>query len=104
MENTKTGVELIAEERKRQIESEGWTSEHDQTHVEGELANAGALYAMTEEMRDYIDIKWGNDQWLNFWPFDLNWLKFTPKDRVKQLCKAGAMIAAEIDRLNNLKN
>ncbi len=42
--------------------------------------------------------------WLNFWPFELKWLKFTPNDRVKQLCKAGAMIAAEIDRLNNLEN
>ena len=99
MENTKTGVELIAEERKRQIELEGWAPEYDQSHTEGELANAGALYALTEDMRNFIDIKWGNDQWLNLWSFDMKWLKFTPEDRIKQLCKAGALIAAEIDRL-----
>ncbi|MGG7470795.1 hypothetical protein ACVVIH_20585 [Chryseobacterium arthrosphaerae] len=104
MENTKTGVELIAEERKRQIESEGWTLEHDKHHSNGELADAAALYAMTEETRSYVDHQWGNDMWLHFWPFELKWLKFTPNDRVKQLCKAGAMIAAEIDRLNNLEN
>lgn len=102
MKNTKTGVELIAEERKRQIESEGWTSEYDKHHSNGELADAAALYAMTEEIRAYVDLKWGNDMWLHFWPFDFKRLKFTPEDRVKQLSKAGALIAAEIDRLNNL--
>lgn len=101
MEKFKTGVELIAEERKKQIESEGWTAEHDSKHSDGELANAAALYAMTDDMREYIDDNWGNDQWLNFWPFSLNWLKFSPEDRIKQLSKAGALIAAEIDRLTN---
>ena len=29
------GIELITKERTRQIEKEGWTSEHDDTHNDG---------------------------------------------------------------------
>lgn len=99
----KTGAELIAEERARQINVEGWSAEHDDQHTNGELADAAACYAMTDEMKDVIDEEWGFEQWLKFWPFELSWLKFT-EDRVKDLTKAGAMIAAEIDRLNRLKS
>jgi len=31
----KTGVELIADERQRQIEVEGWTAEHDDANEYG---------------------------------------------------------------------
>lgn len=41
----KSGIEIIAEERKRQIEVEGWTSENDDLYTEGQLAIAGALIA-----------------------------------------------------------
>lgn len=37
--------------------------------------------------------------WLHFWPFELEALKFTPKDRIRQLVKAGALIVKEIERL-----
>lgn len=97
----KTGIQLIAEERQRQINTEGWTPEHDAKHIEGELANAAAYYAMTEDMISFMDGSWGNDMHLHIWPFDLSWLKTTPDDRIKQLVKAGALIAAEIDRLQN---
>lgn len=40
-----TGVELIAQERHRQISDEGWTTEHDRQHFDGSLAIAGALIA-----------------------------------------------------------
>ena len=98
----KTGIELIAEERQRQIEKEGWTAEHDAEHKDGELADAAAYYAMTEETIDFIDNEWGNDMHLHIWPFDLKWLKRTPDNRIKELQKAGALIAAEIDRLQRL--
>jgi hypothetical protein len=101
MENTKTGVELIAQERKRQIESEGWSLEHDKQHDEGQLADAAAVYAMDEGTRSYLDISWGNDEWLNIWPFELESLKIKPEDRIKELTKAGAQIASENERLNS---
>src|SRR5690554_5541401 len=104
----KTGIELIAEERKRQINEEGWSAEHDQEHTEGELADAGAYYALTEGMLQYIDEHWGNDMHLVIWQFDLKDLKRNRQDhsmanRIRELQKAGALIATEIDRLQNFE-
>ena len=96
----KTGIELIAEERQKQIEKERWTAEHDAEHKDGELANAAAYYAMTEDTIDFINNEWGNDMHLHIWPFEKESLKLTPENRVRELQKAGALIAAEIDRLN----
>lgn len=48
-----TGVELIAEERKRQIEAEGWTPQHDAQHKADELAIAAACYALPQHKRKY---------------------------------------------------
>ena len=70
-----SGTDLIYLERARQIEVEGWTPEHDSKHKQGELANAAAYYAMTEETIDFIDEQWGNDMHLIIWPFDLKWLR-----------------------------
>ena len=42
------GIELISEERKRQIEEEGWTSEHDTQHDDESLALAACYYALPE--------------------------------------------------------
>lgn len=99
----KTGIELIAKERQRQVEKEGWTQKHDDEHVNGELAEAATYYALTEDLIGFMNSGWGNDMHLNLWPFELESLKRTPNDRVRDLEKAGALIAAEIDRLNRLK-
>ncbi len=80
--NVSKGIELIAAERRRQVEVEGWTPEHDAEHVNGELAVAASCYATG----DYA-----------MWPWAPEWLK--PKDRLSDLVRAGALIAAEIDRL-----
>lgn len=97
----KTGLNLIAEERQRQIEKEGWTPEHDDEHTNNELANAAATYAMDSDCRDALmniyDCKLTGIP--PTWPWDEKWYKPTPDDRIKELVKAGALIAAEIDRL-----
>jgi len=82
----KSGVELIADERKRQIEVEGWSLQHDLRHREGSLAAAAACYI--DSRSAYVDTNW---------PFDDEWWK--PKDRLSNLVRAGALIAAEIDRV-----
>ncbi len=41
----KTGIELIAQERQRQVSEEGWTAEHDDGHTDQELARAASCYA-----------------------------------------------------------
>jgi len=93
----KTGIELIADERKRQIEVEGWTPQHDSEHTDDSIACAAACYAFPERhrpMRGGIPFGW---KWAKLW-----W-KPSPENRVKELVKAGALIAAEIDRLQNQK-
>ena len=94
----KTGSELIAEERQRQISEEGWTPEHDDEHSAGQLAMAAASYAIVDVDEDYCDI----DPVQVIWPWDWNLTWWKPRDRVKNLVKAGALIAAEIDRLQRL--
>jgi hypothetical protein len=49
-----TEIELIAAERKRQIEEEGWTAEHDEQWKKGELAKAAMCYAMPPERPPYL--------------------------------------------------
>jgi hypothetical protein len=91
----KSGVELIQEERQRQIEVEGWTAEHDAQHVDGELAKAAACYTLRAQKNNaHGESPWG-------WPWDDEWWKPSP-DPVRNLAKAGALIAAEIDRLNRM--
>lgn len=94
-----TGIGLIAKERARMITEEGYTIDEIYEHKQGELADAGALLAITDEAKEFMDDHWGNEAYLHFWRFELSKLKFTPEDRVAQLSRAGALIAAEIDRL-----
>lgn len=82
-----TGLDLIAAERRRQIEEEGWSLEHDQGHANGELAEAAACYASLEN-RSLHEWPWGSMAW-----------KPSPENRIRELAKAGALIAAELDRL-----
>lgn len=90
-----TGVELIAKERQRQIEKEGWSADHDDTHAGGELAHAGAAYARAAAMQAN-----GHAPRIphDLWPWGSEWWKAS-EDPVRNLVKAGALIAAEIDRL-----
>lgn len=94
----KTGIELIAEERKRQIEEEGFTAEHDNSHTEGALADAGVCYAQARHYEDWRARSIGEVP--RKWPWSLKWWK--PTTYLRNLVKAGALIAAEIDRLQRL--
>lgn len=98
----KTGIQLITEERKRQIEVEGWTPEHDAKHNTDDLAHAAAAYASAELYRRTTSE--GYDNTPHIWPFERKWFKPTPENRVRELVKAGALIAAEIDRLNFIES
>ena len=92
-----SGIDAIAAERRRQIEAEGWSAAHDDQHVNGELAGAAAAYAL---LRSHVDpgTVMGEDLVQQLWPWSPNWWK--PKDRRADLVRAGALIAAEIDRLD----
>ena len=103
-----TGIELIRAERQRQVESEGWTPEHDDSHDGGQLALAAICYASEGGIKAMLPRPcgcrevdcghWNGEEveWRYPWPFDSPIKKSV---RIKDLAKAGALIAAEIDRL-----
>lgn len=99
----KTGIELITEERVRQIEKEGFTPEHDHHHDEGSIALAAVAYASPLPVRVFGTVDdgsvFGKKQWIDPWPWDSQFDKRGKHDRLRSLVIAGALIAAEIDRL-----
>lgn len=95
----KTGIQLITEERSRQITKEGWTSDHDDTHTGGEMAIAAACYALEDVVDFKIPINLQCSQKITHWLWTWSSCWWKPKDRICNLVRAGALIAAEIDRL-----
>ena len=91
---SKTGIELIALERERQITKEGFTSAHDDLNDNKEMLFAAGCY-----VRHAI----GDRGFTGEWPWDPEWFK-PSSDPIRDLSKAGALIAAEIDRLIRLNN
>lgn len=89
---TKAAEDVLAE-RRRQVEQEGWTTSHDDQHTDGSLAQAAACYAWPWH-RSYEPPL--------LWPWALHWWK--PKDRRSDLVRAGALIIAEIERLDRISN
>lgn len=87
-------VAVIAE-RFRQIEEEGWDAAHDDVHSAGELAIAGACYAMDGLRETIVDRPIDVSV---LWPWEPQWWK--PADRRRNLVKACALILAEIERFD----
>jgi hypothetical protein len=85
----------IAAERRRQIEVEGWTPEHDDEHADGQLRFAAACYAAGVKV--YM-AQYGTAT--PCWPWEEHWWK--PGDDRRSLVKAAALIIAEIERLDRL--
>lgn len=88
-------LDEIAAERRRQIEIEGWTPEHDDVeHPHGEMSQAAATYAL-EATRDN---HYRDDGLPVTWPWSSGWWK--PKDRRRNLIRAAALVVAEIERID----
>lgn len=111
MTDKKSGVELIAEERNEQIKKHGFNKRHDKIHDSFELTEAAISYAHQATLAGRCI--W-QDRVPNNWPFEASSWKPRPQvpgnkcpmieneDAIKMLTIAGALIAAEIDRLQNL--
>ncbi|MBN6820664.1 hypothetical protein JRF84_13860 [Methylobacterium organophilum] len=89
----------IARERRRQVEAEGWTPEHDDCHDEGEIADAAACYAAGRIPMAPAAASAQGHGYTPLWPWDAKWWK-PGRDRRRDLVKAGALILAEIERLD----
>lgn len=84
----------VLAERQRQVTAEGWTPEHDDQHVNFEMAIAGGLYAISSADSHP---KFRNSA-PSAWPWDKKWWKQAGPRR--DLVKAGALILAEIERID----
>lgn len=106
----KTGIELIIDERLRQIHMEGYDSKHDDKHESREIAQAalsyvghyvGRAWVFTNEL-EMPGVKDGAKAYRkepppDDWPWESK--SWKPQEPMRDLVKAGALIAAEIDRL-----
>ncbi|RPV86539.1 hypothetical protein IPC782_14780 [Pseudomonas aeruginosa] len=86
----------VQAERRRQVEAEGWTPEHDDEHSHGQMARAAACYALAGSSAP-------NDGTAALlvslaWPWDEQWWK--PTTTRRDLVKACALGLAEIERLD----
>lgn len=82
------GATRIANERKRQIEKEGYDEEHDAQEPINRMVACAISYAMHDIDEQEADAWWSWDRQY-----------FKPKDRMRNLERAGALIAAAIDKL-----
>lgn len=92
--DTRAGAVLdVLTERRRQIEVEGWTPEHDDEHKEGEMAVAAGYYALQcgypHERESSVP---------TYWPWDAKWWK--PRDKRRNMIKSVALGLAEIERMD----
>ncbi|HFP6605538.1 TPA: hypothetical protein ACLM19_000594 [Pseudomonas aeruginosa] len=78
----------VQTERRRQVEAEGWTPDHDDLYCAAELPRAAAAYILSG----------ANDEAPAIWPFVAKWWK--PRDARANYVRAGALILAEIERLD----
>ncbi|WP_449255160.1 hypothetical protein [Bosea sp. (in: a-proteobacteria)] len=83
----------VLAERRRQVEVKGWTPEHDDTHDAGELARAGACYAlMTAGFSPYGGtVSQAQPR---------GWGRFKLGIARDMLVKAAALLIAEIERID----
>lgn len=101
MSTTQTGAELIAAERQRQIEKKGHTVEQDDRYEDGELLHGAESYIEASKWHGEADFK-RYDLDDSPWPWDQGFNPGEPVDAILCLTKAGAMLAAEIDRLQRI--
>ena len=81
------GAEAIEAERIRQMTEENFQADADDLYRQGELIQAAVCYA-----REHLGWAAG------VWPWPMRWWK--PRTSRENLVRAGALIAAEIDRLD----
>jgi len=93
-------LELVAKERARQINDEGYKREHDDEHTDGSLADAAACYAATKTL--YFATQQNRcvpKSFFYLYPWEPKYFKKDKHPRKKQLIISAALLMAEYDRL-----
>lgn len=101
-------IVAVNAERHRQVHVEGWDAAHDDEHTDRSLALVAALYATPIALTNFA----GNDPWP--WRYvddDLQsrtppsncWDKRNQHDERRRLVIAGALVVAELERLDRAR-
>jgi hypothetical protein len=91
-----TGASWVIAERYRQVETEGFSADHDDEHDRGEIGIAAMVYArLASQPLDQKGPEVANG-WGYPWVLDCAW---KPSSVKRDLVKAGALYIAEMDRL-----
>ena len=89
----KTGIELITDERQKQINKHGKDAKHDSLHNNFRQLNDAAIMLLdgyhSQDEENSEPFQWDPE----------SWYELSTKDRKDRLIIAGALIAAEIDRI-----
>jgi hypothetical protein len=114
-----SGAQLIAAERERQIAVKRYSKQHDDEHTDHSLALAACAYAAPQPLY-YLSATEDVFHFVDCWPASWDY-KYDHRERdsgshrlllagetpvarrIRALEKAGALIAAEIDRLLRLQ-
>jgi hypothetical protein len=99
------GCHLIANERLRQLSK--WAVEHDDAHTRGEMVLAAICYghAALIVLSEETEIpNYARETLVDAWPWEVESWQPSENDPIDNLKKAGALIAAEIDRLEREAN
>lgn len=99
LEQTLAARDVLAE-RRRQVDREGYNHRYDNSHVLGELGAYAAFYAMPPAAREWPATETGCGATWGEAIVPWNWSAPKPGDRRHELVKAGALILAEIERLD----
>ncbi len=97
-------MQAVIAERFRQIEQEGWSLDHDDSHAQGELTLAGAAYAKQAAVHlnpppdAALGSPLGEPSW---WPWERGWWK--PVGFRRDLIKACALIIADGERFDRVR-
>lgn len=100
------GMIDVLEERRRQVDEEGFDFEHDDKCDRGQLVRGALNYAAAASNNIYLNRQYISDDAPPFqkygqplrWPWDGAWWK--PGTARRMLVKAAALIVAEIERLD----
>ncbi len=92
----------VQAERRRQVEAEGWTPEHDDEHACDEIAAFACFYAMPPAARDWDTSSTGYGDTLGEAILPEGWEPKTG-DRRREMVKACALTLAEIERLDRAR-
>lgn len=98
-EVTSLAASDVLAERARQISAEGWIHEHDDEHVNDEIAAMACYYAMPPGARDWPAAETGYGATWGEAIRPENW-NFQSGDRRRELVKAAALALAEIERMD----